>query len=43
MTKYQPIYPRKARKEIGVTVDGLTCAIGYIDKNDLVVFYDQYL
>ena len=34
---------KETRKEITTTVDGLNCSLGYIDHNDSIVFYDQYL
>lgn len=34
---------RASEKEITTSVDGLNCSLGYIDHNDSIVFYDQYL
>ena len=34
---------RTLEREITIISEGLNCSIGYIDENDLVVFYDQYL
>lgn len=34
---------KETEKEIITSVDGVNCSIGYIDHNNSVVFYDQYL
>lgn len=41
--RYDRVLPIKTRKEITTTVDGLRYSIGYIDHNDSIIFYDQYL
>ena len=42
--EYDEVIPNKIREEeITINVDGLRYALGYIDYNDSVVFYDQYL
>lgn len=41
---YDGVLPKKTREEeITINVEGLSYALGYIDYNDLIVFYDQYL
>lgn len=41
--EYDVVYPNKVRKEITTNVEGLSCAIAYIDSDDSIIFYDQYL
>ena len=41
--EYGGVLPSKTRREIITNIEGLNYAFGYIDHNDKVVFYDQYL
>ena len=41
--EYDGVLPKKMREEITINVEGLRYTLGYIDYNDSIVFYDQYL
>ena len=41
--EYDEVLPKKMREEITINVEGLRYTLGYIDYNDSIVFYDQYL